>query len=121
LRLSRANLLNYKEIAVALGAPLATLAAPTGALTAITKRLAYLGMSQAQLFALTGLSVTDWNNLQTALGSANATALLKFLNASGLVLTVVEAPTPPVRDSNNLVVGTASLGAGWASSWGDLS
>jgi len=106
---------------VALGAPLATLAAPTGALTAITKRMAYLGMSQAQLFALTGLTITDWNNLQTALGGANATSLLKFLNAVNLVLEVVESPTPPTRDASNLVVGTSSLGAGWASSWGDLS
>jgi hypothetical protein len=99
---------------------LATLAAPSGIMTAITKALAAQGMTQAQLYAVTGLSSTDWNNLQTALNGANAAAFLKFSTAAGVIFAAEQSPAPSYNDPNGSIVGK-SLGAYLNPLFGDLT
>lgn len=96
---------------------LATLAAPSGIMTAMTARMTAQGISSAQLYAMTGLSSTEWNALNAALSGANAAAFLKFANALGLFFAAHEAPYRATTDGTVAV----SPGKSITSVLGDLS
>ncbi|ULO23799.1 hypothetical protein [Methylocystis sp. SB2] len=72
---------------------LATVAAPTGILSAIDKRAAQRNQTHAQLLSRAGLVQADWDALATALGGANAANLRRLLNASHAAICVMEQPT----------------------------
>jgi hypothetical protein len=94
---------------------LATIAAPTGILEALTKRAEQRNESRAKLLSRAGITADDWTALETALGSANAVNLRKLLNASQAMLTVLEA-TMAIPEGSE-----ASHGASVVSHFGDLS
>lgn len=94
---------------------LATIAAPKAILAALDKRAAQRNESRAKLLSRAGITQDDWDQLATALGSANATNLRKLLNASHAMLTVIEAATAIPEGS------AASHGATVVSHFGDLS
>ena len=88
---------------------IATIDAPSGIMTLLTRRMAEIGMTSTQLYAATGLTVTDWNALNTALGGANGAAFLKFANAVGLVFGAQEMRgVAPTRDPAAGNVGSAA-------------
>jgi len=99
---------------------LATIAAPTGIMTALSKRMADAGVSSAQLYAATGLSASDWTALQTALSGANAAAFLKFSTALGVVFAMEPAGVSPMQDPQGSPIGK-SLGPYFVTSYGDLT
>ena len=95
---------------------LATIAAPSGILTALDYRAAQRNQTRAQLLSRAGLVQADWDALATALGGANAANLRRLLNASHAVLLVLEQTTAIQSDNN-----PASNNGQIVSSFGDVS
>jgi hypothetical protein len=94
---------------------LATIAGPTGILSALDYRAAQRNESRAKLLSRAGLSQGDWDALATALGSANAANLRRLLNASHAALCVIEQSTAIPEGS------AASYNGPIVSHFGDLS
>ncbi|WP_210165041.1 hypothetical protein [Methylosinus sp. PW1] len=103
-----------------LGAPLATLAAPSGILTALDRRCAERGWTRSTLLARAGLVQADWDALSTALGGANAANLRRLLNASNVFLSVADSPVaqPPGTDG---LASPNSYNAPINTAYGDLT
>jgi hypothetical protein len=94
---------------------LATIAAPTGILSAIDYRAGQRNQTRAQLLSRAGITQGDWDALAAALGGANATNLRRLLNASHAALCVIEQSTAIPEGSS------ASHNGPIVSHFGDLS
>lgn len=99
---------------------ISTLAAPSGLLTALDKKATAQGRSRAQLLAKAGLTQTDWDDLSTALGAANAANVNKLLNASNALLAIV-ASTVQVPENADGTATAISQGSKYSSHHGDLT
>lgn len=96
----------------------ATLAAPTGVLTALDRAAAASGMTHAQLLAKAGLVQVDWDAINTAISGISAANWFKLHNAVRLQ-TLVVTQTQPVLEGANGAVSSAPFGEQAATLYGN--
>jgi hypothetical protein len=96
----------------------ATVAAPSGFLTAIAKKAERMGFSQDQLLRRAGVSVEEYAALDAALSAASGETWRKLANAVRSQPTLCEQSAQVLEGADGCATD-ASYGGQWQSHHGD--